>query len=104
MSEEPSQPSREKIVLDTSDGPPPPEVAAMLAETAASLGMDFELGEVKSCATCGFFDCVCEIRKVHKPDCKFRRAMETSVGISCDHGHDVCPECDPCTCGAEPSP
>lgn len=53
------------------------------------------------CGECGFISCVCEVRKNHVPECKFRKAMETSVGIECDHGYDVCPTCDPCTCEAK---
>jgi len=34
----------------------------------------------------------------HGPECKFRRSAECAVAIECPHGHDVCPECDPCTC------
>ena len=52
------------------------------------------------CDKCGFIDCVCEIRKTHKEDCRFRRSACCPVAIECDHGFDVCPECDPCTCEA----
>ena len=34
----------------------------------------------------------------HEKDCKFRRAIECPVAIECEHGYDVCPKCDPCTC------
>jgi len=34
----------------------------------------------------------------HAPRCPMRLALETSVGIECRHGYDVCPECDPCEC------
>lgn len=49
--------------------------------------------------TCGHFACVCAIRAAHKETCSFRRAATGPVGIACDHGFDVCPKCDPCTCG-----
>lgn len=26
--------------------------------------------------------------------------MVCPVGIECDHGYDVCPVCDPCTCSS----
>jgi hypothetical protein len=54
--------------------------------------------EIPYCSKCGFFDCVCQIREQHAPDCRFRIAMECPVGVNCDHGYDVCPECDACTC------
>ena len=51
--------------------------------------------------TCGHIACVCGIIEQHHERCKFRRAAAGSVAIECDHGYDVCPICDPCTCGAE---
>lgn len=51
------------------------------------------------CQECGQCPCCCGVRKNHAEDCKFRKAVECSVAIECDHGHDVCSECDPCTCG-----
>lgn len=54
---------------------------------------------MKACETCGHFACVCATKRRHAEDCKFRRAAAGPVGIECDHGRDVCPECDPCTCG-----
>jgi hypothetical protein len=36
----------------------------------------------------------------HKPDCQFRIAETCAIPVECEHGHDVCPICDPCTCGA----
>lgn len=35
---------------------------------------------------------------LHAEDCKLRRAVECTTPIECDHGRDVCPKCDPCTC------
>ncbi len=40
------------------------------------------------------------VKKLHAPDCPFYRAANCPVGIECDHGYDVCPICDPCTCTA----
>lgn len=37
----------------------------------------------------------------HHPDCPFRKSVECPVGIECEHGWDVCPQCDPCTCNLE---
>lgn len=53
-----------------------------------------------ACTRCGHFACVCEIRQKHAPACKFRTAAACPIGLACEHGRDVCPECDPCTCGA----
>jgi len=38
------------------------------------------------------------IAKGHKRSCKFRAALVSSAAIECEHGYDVCPKCDPCTC------
>ena len=43
-------------------------------------------------------DCICNVKDSHDSDCKFRRAIQCPVAIECDHGYDVCPVCDPCTC------
>lgn len=51
------------------------------------------------CTTCNHFACVCNIRENHRDDCTFRIAASSAVGIECEHGRDVCPTCDPCTCG-----
>lgn len=40
----------------------------------------------------------------HSPECKFRIALTCSTPIECDHGFDVCPTCDPCTCVKLPRP
>lgn len=53
-----------------------------------------------SCDKCGHFHCICPVRERHKEDCRFRRAVELSVELACDHGFQVCPVCDPCDCGA----
>lgn len=50
------------------------------------------------CKTCGHIACVCRINGAHEDGCKFRRAAACAVGIECEHGRDVCPICDPCTC------
>ena len=41
---------------------------------------------------------VCTTKETHNPECKFLRAITCPVGIECEHGYDVCPSCDPCTC------
>lgn len=35
----------------------------------------------------------------HAPDCQFRIAETCAIPVECEHGHDCCPICDPCTCG-----
>ena len=32
--------------------------------------------------------------------CKFRFSSLCAVPIECEHGYDVCPKCDPCTCAS----
>lgn len=39
----------------------------------------------------------------HAPDCALSRAATCAVAIECEHGVDVCPVCDRCTC-RPPSP
>ncbi len=51
-----------------------------------------------SCPECGHLACVCAILQRHAEPCLFRRAATGPVAMACKHGHDVCPECDPCTC------
>ena len=54
--------------------------------------------DAPGCATRGMLACVCEIIRLHGPDCKFRRSATCAIGIECKHGRDTCPICDPCTC------
>lgn len=44
-------------------------------------------------------DCACVPNK-HAADCRLYIAATLQFGIECDHGYDVCPQCDPCNCGA----
>jgi len=38
----------------------------------------------------------------HLSGCKWYAAAACPVAVSCDaHGHDVCPECDPCICSGK---
>lgn len=53
------------------------------------------------CDVCGHIACVCKIQKIHDEDCKFRVAATCPAAIECDHGYDVCPICDPCTCSSK---
>ena len=56
---------------------------------------------LKTACTCGHIVCICMMKQRHKPECQFRKAMQCPVAIECAHGYDVCPICDPCTCGKE---
>jgi hypothetical protein len=55
--------------------------------------------KAKRC-TCGHIVCVCGVREQHDAKCRFRISMLCPIGIACEHGYDVCPKCDPCTCAA----
>jgi hypothetical protein len=37
----------------------------------------------------------------HHPACRLFISANCSVAITCPHGYDVCPTCDPCTCDRE---
>jgi hypothetical protein len=52
---------------------------------------------VKHCS-CGLIICVCEKIKGHALECRYLVSMLCPVAIACEHGLDVCPECDSCTC------
>lgn len=41
-----------------------------------------------------FFICVCH----HDKGCQFRVSITCAVPIECEHGYDVCPQCDACNC------
>lgn len=56
------------------------------------------IGDIPHCPVCDHYACVCTIRAQHEASCRYRRAAASAVGIECDHGFDVCPICDPCTC------
>jgi hypothetical protein len=49
--------------------------------------------------SCQMISCVCiEVEKHPDLACRYRKSLLCPVAIYCDHGYDVCPECDPCTC------
>jgi len=68
--------------------------------------MRVTVGEIQACPTCGHFACVCAILAAHKKGCAYRLSATCSTPIECEHGYDVCPKCDVCTCestgGQEP--
>jgi hypothetical protein len=37
-------------------------------------------------------------KRGHARTCPEALARRCAVPIECEHGHDVCPICDPCTC------
>lgn len=81
----------------------------MLEKTGYEVGVNsieayMARGRVPDC-TCELIQCVCAEARKHEKGCRFRQAMTCAVAITCDHGVDVCPECDPCTCaGVSPAP
>lgn len=56
------------------------------------------------CIHCGHISCICAVKAKHLEHCRLRKAATCAVGIECEHGYDVCPICDPCTCSASPQP
>lgn len=52
---------------------------------------------------CDQIVCVCNEIRAHKIKCRFRVALTCPVAIECDHGVDVCPQCDSCTCSVKPT-
>ena len=72
---------------------------AVIPEGLTEMGLSefMAIGRDENC-TCGHIQCVCHIERGHKEDCPFRIATCCAIPIECDHGYDVCPQCDPCTC------
>jgi len=61
-------------------------------------------GRIEGC-TCGMLSCICALVLAHPDEsCKFRKSVTCAVGIECEHGFDVCPKCDPCTCPTRSEP
>jgi hypothetical protein len=55
-------------------------------------------GRVPDC-DCQLIQCVCPQARPHVKECRYRIALTCAVPIHCEeHGFDVCPHCDPCTC------
>jgi hypothetical protein len=57
-------------------------------------------GRVADC-DCQLISCVCAEARTHEPKCRHRVALTCAVAIVCEHGSDVCPQCDPCTCSTQ---
>lgn len=83
----------EKLVARV-DGDPDPMVEAVLKKA----GLDVRYEKIEACPTCKHFACVCKTLEEHHEACLFRGAVTCAIGIECEHGYDVCPICDPCTC------
>lgn len=47
---------------------------------------------------CDQIACICTKAREHKKTCRYRKSLTCPVPIECEHGFDVCPICDPCTC------
>jgi hypothetical protein len=62
------------------------------------MGMMITMTTTKPTCTCGHICCVCDILRDHKEGCQYRRSVTCAVPIECEHGRDVCPICDECTC------
>ncbi len=63
-----------------------------------------QLARVIGCPECGHLtiageNCeACRIRAAHREGCAFRLSATCAIPIECEHGYDVCPTCDPCSC------
>jgi hypothetical protein len=55
------------------------------------------------CKRCDRLACVCNVQATHKETCRYRVSTQCPVAVACEHGFDVCPICDPCTCN-DPEP
>lgn len=89
------------ILDDTHDAPHTEsceEIKSICKQVAKDLDMNYAEDRIVACETCKHFACVCGIIVMHNENCPFRKAATCAVAIECDHGFDVCPECDPCTC------
>lgn len=42
-------------------------------------------------------DCI-KLAEGHDKKCSFAIANRCAIPVECEHGYDVCPMCDPCTC------
>jgi hypothetical protein len=89
-----------KLVFDTSGGELPPDIKYALEQLASEYGYSLEEGRIEACSTCGFFDCVCELKKVHKKECQYLRIATLPMLLECpEHDVENCMACWPCTCG-----
>lgn len=90
--------------LDENDRKYVGEVKAMLETVGCEVIIQnekeyFARGRVADC-TCQMLECVCALTRLHLVSCRYRKALIRPIAISCEeHGVDVCPVCDSCTCG-----
>lgn len=88
------------VLIVDDGGHPDPEALALLDGFAKAMGYEGAFpGVVQACDACGYYECVCGVRGVHQPGCRLRVSMECPVSVECEHGYDVCPTCDACSCG-----
>jgi hypothetical protein len=91
-------PEEKPTVICDANGALDPQLRDMLKSAVESIGYNFIEGEIEACSICGYYECVCMLRTMHSPGCPYRKAMESSVSIECEHGFDICPQCDVCDC------
>lgn len=88
-----------RMIVDAGGAPVDADVLGALTQIGNELGYEVVEGRVPSCSVCGFFDCVCEVRRQHEEECRYRKAVTCPVGgLYCKHELEVCQICDPCTC------
>lgn len=74
----------------------------VLGKTDATFEEYTARGRVSDC-TCRLIQCVCTRSRGHKDDCTYRMALTCPISVPCEeHGYDVCPHCDLCTCKGQP--
>jgi hypothetical protein len=102
------EPKKTLAILTNEDITPDDEGAKEIKAKLESLGYAVVFkdekewmaeGRVPDC-DCQLISCVCAEKRKHKEGCQYRLALTCAIPIECEeHGFDVCPTCDPCTCG-----
>jgi hypothetical protein len=93
----------------TADDPMIVEAKAMLEALGHTVVFQdeeeyFAQGRVPDC-DCMLLQCVCTEVRPHQKTCRYRVALSCAIPIECEeHGFDVCPVCDVCTCKEMPCP
>jgi len=68
------------------------------ARVAKGINIGEHLEPAGDCEKCKRLACICPEKERHHEHCWYLQAVSCSAAIECPHGHDVCPQCDPCTC------
>ncbi len=68
-------------------------------QTCPSCGLLVD-GYRREDGTCFVVCGACDASKTHKQGCRYLKSLSCWIAIECEHGLEVCPTCDPCTCGA----